>query len=165
MTTAGVLVVGVGQGAEEPLVRLLSQLPRTFPVPVVVVCHGDDPAMLARLQRCSALPLEEAVDKEPLRPGRVLVAPSGYHLLLDGYHVALATTPPEHGARPSVAALFESAGEVFGDDVVAALLGDGGMDAAAATAALPEGATVVDETEGVATWTARLAAGTVGVAP
>jgi len=44
------------------------------------------------------MPVEQAFDKQPIEPGRVYVAPPGYHLLVDGGHFALSVDEPVEGA-------------------------------------------------------------------
>ncbi|MFP2911347.1 chemotaxis protein CheB [Pyxidicoccus sp. 3LFB2] len=48
------------------------------------------------------------------RPRPRVPAPAGYHLLVDKGCVSLSVEPPEHGQRPCLDALFESAGDSYG---------------------------------------------------
>lgn len=118
-------VIGASWGGIEALQVLLGSLPRGFPVPLAVVQHRDHQAeeMLTRLlQRSCALTVAEAEDKEPLRAGRVYIAPADYHMLIDDRAIALSIDPPVAYARPSIDLLFESAAEAYREHVVGVLL-------------------------------------------
>ncbi|MFP2934718.1 chemotaxis protein CheB, partial [Pyxidicoccus sp. 3LG] len=84
--------------------------------------------------RC-ALRVVEPDDKDDLLPGHVYLAPSGYHLLVDKGCVALSVEPPEHGQRPCLDALFESAADSYGARA-AGLLFTGHEDGVAGLGAL-----------------------------
>ncbi|NTX09769.1 chemotaxis protein CheB [Myxococcus sp. CA056] len=113
--SVGLLVVGAPRSAGADVETLLSQLPAHLPAPVVVVLHrGPHDVLAAPLARRCALPVVEPDDKEDLVPGRVYLAPWGYHLLVDRGCVALSVESPEHGCRPAIDALFESAADSYG---------------------------------------------------
>lgn len=91
---------------------LLRGIPADLPAAVAVVIHrgkGDDAMLAGLLRQACAMPLGDAEDKEPIRAGRVYLAPAEYHLLVEGDHFALSTERPINHARPSIDALFESA--------------------------------------------------------
>jgi len=113
--SVGLLVVGAPRSAGADVETLLSMLPAHLPAPVVVVLHrGPHDLLAAPLGRRCALPVVEPDDKDDLVPGRVYLAPWGYHLLVDRGCVALSVEPPEHGCRPAIDALFESAADSYG---------------------------------------------------
>jgi|GEM_PF-1710489 len=115
MSPLGLLVVGAPRSAAADVESVLALLPPHLPVPVVLALHrGPLDALAAPLGRRCALPVVEPDDKDELRPGCVYLAPAGYHLLVDGSCVALSVEPPEHGQRPGLDALFESAADSHG---------------------------------------------------
>ncbi|HZI13535.1 MAG TPA: chemotaxis protein CheB [Myxococcus sp.] len=115
MSGLGVLVVGAPRAAATDVEGFVSLLPAGLTVPVVLVLHrGPHDALAAPLGRGCALPVVEPDDKDELLPGHVYLAPAGYHLLVDRGCVALSVEPPEHGHRPSLDALFESAADSYG---------------------------------------------------
>src|SRR6185369_470413 len=82
----GVLVVGVSTGGPQALKRIIPRLPADFPVPVAMVLHmpiGYTELFARSLAEVSRLSVSEAREGDLLRPGVVLLAPAGYHLLLD----------------------------------------------------------------------------------
>jgi two-component system chemotaxis response regulator CheB len=70
----------------------------------VVVQHRDKDAdgLCEFLQKRSVLPLSEPDDKEAIAPGRVYLAPRGYHLLIEKENFALSTESPVGYARPQL---------------------------------------------------------------
>jgi two-component system chemotaxis response regulator CheB len=81
--TGKIVVIGVSTGGPKTLMEILPQLPGDFPVPVVVVQHMPahfTAAFAERLNHHCALQVKEAANEDTLQPGRVLVAPGGYHL-------------------------------------------------------------------------------------
>lgn len=134
------LVIGGSAGAFAALEAILSRLAPDCAVPIIVVqhLHADDDGLFAEhLGRTSALPVVEAEDKTPLMPGRVHVAPAGYHLLVeDKATLALSVDPPVNWSRPAIDVLFESAARVWGADLVAVLLSGANADGTAGLSAV-----------------------------
>ena len=131
------VVVGTSLGGFDALKVLLGGLPASFPLPLAIVQHqGSSPGGdLARLlQRYSALPVADAEDKDALLPGRVYLAPIGYHLLVERGSVALSTEGPVLYARPSIDVLFESAADAYGVGVIGVALTGASRDGAAGLA-------------------------------
>ncbi|MET0288304.1 MAG: chemotaxis protein CheB [Pseudoxanthomonas sp.] len=120
------VVIGASAGGVHALQVLLSSLDASLPVPVLIVLHvpRDRPSRLASLlDGLCALPVTEAIDKQPLRPGTVTVAPPDYHLLVED-HDTLALSMDEEVlfSRPAIDPLFESAAAVFGQRLLGLLL-------------------------------------------
>ncbi len=112
------VVIGTSAGGVEALSALLPALPAGVCAPVFVVLHlpRERPSLLVDIfgPKC-AVPVREAVDKDPIEPGTVYFAPPDYHLLIDdGPTIALSDDEPVHHSRPSVDVLFESAADAFG---------------------------------------------------
>jgi len=128
------VVAGCSAGGLRALHTLLGGLAPDFPLPLVAVCHtgSDDVSLLCELlARSSALPVREATERTQPQPGRVYIAPSGYHLLLgeDG-RFALSVDPRVGFARPSIDVLFESAAVARGDRVVGIVMTGANSDGA-----------------------------------
>jgi two-component system chemotaxis response regulator CheB len=127
------VVMGGSLGGFNALKVLLGGLPVAFGLPLAIVLHraSDDGADLPRLlRRYSALPIVDVEDKQSIEPGRVYLAPVGYHLLVEPGSFALSTDRPVWFARPSIDVLFESAAEAYGATVIGVAL----------TGASPDGA-------------------------
>ena len=109
------LVIGASAGGVEALLTLLPALPATFPAAVFVVLHlpRERPSLLVDIFRPKcALPVAEAQDKEPVRPGHIYFAPPDYHLLVEkGGEMSLSDDELVNFSRPSIDVLFESAAD------------------------------------------------------
>lgn len=105
------VVIGASWGGLAAIREVLGGLPAGFPAAVIVVQHrGARDGMLAQLlDETCALAVREAEDKDELRAGEVLVAPPGYHALVDDDVLELNVDAPVRFSRPSIDVLFESA--------------------------------------------------------
>lgn len=141
------VVVGASAGAIDALGVLLPSLPTRTPFPVIVVVHlpPGRPSALVEIfaPRCE-LPVAQPFDKLPLAPG-IWFAPPDYHLLIESDRsFALSADDPVAWSRPSIDVLFESAGEVFGPELVCVVLTGANADGAAgAASARARGAYVI----------------------
>jgi two-component system chemotaxis response regulator CheB len=75
-----IIVIGASSGGVEVLTSLVRRLPEDLPAAVFVVLHvrPDAPSLLpAILNRAGVRPAAQAVDGEPIRTGRIYVAPPG----------------------------------------------------------------------------------------
>jgi len=122
---SAIVVIGSSLGGLHALEQVLGGLPGDFPVPLLAVQHRapDGPALLSGLlQRHCALEVCEAEDKAELRAGRVLVAPAGYHVLVEPGHVALSLEAEVALSRPSIDVAFETAARAYGRQAIAIVL-------------------------------------------
>lgn len=107
-----VVAIGASWGGIAALRIVLGSLPAGLPAALCIVLHRaehDGPAKLAAvLRRNTTLHVCEPDDKDEIRAGWVYVAPAGYHLLVEGGHLALSFEERVRFARPSVDVLFES---------------------------------------------------------
>lgn len=119
------VVVGASAGGVDALLKLARNLPRDFPAPVFVVLHmaSDSPSLLDELlSRAGPLPAAHPTDGEPVRGGRIYVAPPDQHLMLAPGHVLVRRGPRENHVRPAVDPLFRSAAVAYGPAVVGVVL-------------------------------------------
>ncbi|MEO6497000.1 MAG: chemotaxis protein CheB [Solirubrobacteraceae bacterium] len=120
-----IVVIGASLGGLNAVERVLRGLPGDFALPVLVVQHRSEegPALLAGLLgRHSPLRVCEAEDKSLLMPGWVLVAPAGYHALVEPGHVSLSTEAEVRYSRPSIDVALETAAEAYGERAVGVVL-------------------------------------------
>jgi two-component system chemotaxis response regulator CheB len=126
-----IVVIGTSLGGLWALQKILRNLPADFLVPMAIVQHrhkDSDDTLIALLQEYSALPIQEVEDKEEILPGQVYIAPADYHLLVEPGHFALSTDQPVSYARPSIDVLFESAADVYGQQVIGLILTGANQD-------------------------------------
>jgi two-component system chemotaxis response regulator CheB len=122
------------------LLTILDGLPATYRMPLVAVLHLPDShdSRLAELfdYRLS-LRVREARDKEPLEPGILYFAPSGYHLSIEADHsFSLSCEERVSYARPSIDVLFDSAADAYGESLAGILLTGANYDGAAGLAGM-----------------------------
>ena len=127
-------------GGLDALTRVLAPLPADLPAAVVALQHlsPERPSQLAPLLDArTALAVRTARDGDRLIAGRVLVAPSGRHLLLtnDGT-VALIRSGSLPPARPSADLLLTSLALTTGSRAIAVVLTGHGTDGAIGAAAV-----------------------------
>ena len=110
------IAIAMTAGGLIALETLLASLDAQLPQAILVCCHtgsSDVLLMCELLARHSALPVIEAAERAPVRPGFVQVAPSGYHLLVEeSRYFALSVDPREHYSRPSIDVLDPDEAEV-----------------------------------------------------
>lgn len=124
-TDFSIVVIGSSKGGMKALQTLLGFIPKTFRTPIVIVQHRDesyDETFVDILQKCTALKVKEAEDKDNINRGVIYIAPGGYHLMIEEDHFALSTEEPVSYSRPSIDVLFESAAEEFGNKSIGIIL-------------------------------------------
>lgn len=131
------LAIGASTGGPDALSTVLSALPASLPVPVVVVQHMPPVftrQFAARLDGRCLLTVREAEAGMALLPGHVLVAPGDFHLRVrttgGRVHAFLDQGVPENYCRPAVDVLFRSVVETYGGGVLGLVLTGMGADGA-----------------------------------
>ena len=120
-----VIVIGTSSGGVETLKRLVAQLPGDLPASLFVVMHVSamSRSMLPELLSAAGpIPAKHAKDGEPIRCGRIYIAPPDYHLVLEQDHVHLSRGPKEQHNRPCINISFRSAALAFGERVAGVVL-------------------------------------------
>lgn len=134
MHTPSAIVIGCSAGGVDALRVVIGGLAADLHQTVLVCCHSrsDTVDMLCELLgRYSRLAVIEAVERQPVRPGVVHVAPPGYHLLVEAdLHFALTVDPRVNYARPSIDILFQSAADTWRDGLIGVILTGANEDGA-----------------------------------
>jgi two-component system, chemotaxis family, protein-glutamate methylesterase/glutaminase len=130
------IAIGASTGGTEAIASILTRLPADCPG-IVVAQHippGFSRAFANRLNEICEISVKEAEDGDDVQPGRALIAPGDFHMLLrkrpGGYFVNVKTGPRVCYQRPSVDVLFSSVAEAAGPKAVAAILTGMGSDGA-----------------------------------
>jgi two-component system chemotaxis response regulator CheB len=136
-----ILAIAASTGGPKAVLQLLKELPVTLGAAVLIVQHiadGFASGFADWLDREVPLPVALAREGEVPQPGRVLVAPNGAHLTVNGGgRIVLRQSPPLHNCRPAADALFLSLAEAGrGADTVGVVLTGMGTDGAAGLKAL-----------------------------
>ena len=120
-----IATIGASSGGIEALMNLVGDLPPDLPAAVFVVVHLSEslPSVLPRLlDRSGPLKAVHPEDGEPIRGGRIYVAPPNFHLLVERGRVRVARGPRENRHRPAVDPLFRTAARAYGPRVVGVIL-------------------------------------------
>lgn len=132
---AELLAIGCSTGGPKALQDLLPGLPRTLPVPCLIVQHMPATftrAFAERLNGLCQVRVKEAEHQEPALPGCVYIAPGGMHMLYrqrgGGGIIELSAEPAASLHRPSVDVLFQSIAEACTRQVLAMILTGMGSD-------------------------------------
>src|SRR5690606_33321328 len=80
------VAIGTSTGGPVALQRVLTQLPASFPAPIVLIQHmpaAFTKAFAERLDKLCRITVKEAEDGDLLRPGLALLAPGGKQMMVD----------------------------------------------------------------------------------
>ncbi|TCJ12674.1 chemotaxis protein CheB [Flaviaesturariibacter flavus] len=129
-----ILAIGGSAGSLEVLLQVFPLLRRGLPFPIVVITHraSQESVLAELLSSRTELPVREAEDKDVLQPGAIMVAPPGYHLLVeaDG-SLSLDCSEKIHYSRPSIDVTFETIADSYGSRAVGLLLSGANHDGVA----------------------------------
>ena len=137
MTGCDLVIIGASWGGLHAISAILGGLPKDFPAPVVVIQHrqpGQPDLLTGLLDRHGPLTVREAEDKSKLSAGCVLVAPAGYHVLIEPGHLELTTEAEVRFSRPSIDVAMETAAHAYGDRAIGVVLTGANEDGAAGLA-------------------------------
>lgn len=134
--THKVVAIGASTGGTDALLRVLSKLPANAPG-VVIVQHMPEHftrSFAERLDRLCQLHVKEAEHGDRVVPGKALVAPGNYHMLLRrsgaNFVVDVKSGPLVSRHRPSVNVLFKSVARCAGRNAIGVILTGMGNDGA-----------------------------------
>jgi len=136
-----IIVIGASAGGLTAFETLVSQLPSNIPAAIFIVWHisPDYPSILPEiLARATLLPVAHAIEREPIKPGHIYVAPPDHHLLVEPGYVRLSRGPRENRFRPAIDVLFRSAARYYGSRVIGVVLTGSLDDGAAGLYAIKE---------------------------
>jgi two-component system chemotaxis response regulator CheB len=123
--TRDIIVVGASAGGVQALQQLVSKLPSSLPASLFVVLHiwpASQSHLADILSRAGPLPAEHATNEAPIRRGRVYVAPSDFHLLIEEGRMLVLRGPKENRFRPAINPLFRSAAAAYRNRVIGVIL-------------------------------------------
>lgn len=125
MNARDIVVIGASAGGLEALEKLVISLPADLQAAIFITFHlylGSDNFLPTALNRAGPLPAAYARDGEPIRQGRIYIAPPDYHLWLEEGRVLLSHGPKENLQRPCINVMFRSAAAAYGHRVAGVLL-------------------------------------------
>lgn len=145
------IVIGGSAGSFQGVVKILSHLPKKFPLPIILclhrlkhVRHGFVEALSIK----SVIQVTEPYDKEAIKKGGVYLAPANYHMSVElGNYFALSTEEMVNNSRPAIDITLGSCAYVFKDKLIGILLSGANRDGALGMKYIKErrGLTIVQE--------------------
>jgi two-component system chemotaxis response regulator CheB len=129
------VVIGGSAGSFQGVVKILSQLPKGFTLPIIMclhrlkhVRHGFVEALSIK----SIVQVTEPYDKEPIKKGGVYLAPANYHMSAElGNYFSLSTEEMVNNSRPSIDITLGTCAYIYKEKLIGILLSganrDGGL--------------------------------------
>ena len=130
MATKDIVVIGASAGGMGALEKLVAGLPADLPAAVFAVWHlspGVKSVLPAVLSKAGPLPAATPSDGDPIRAGRIYIAPNDHHMLLERGYIRVTRGPKENRFRPAVDPLFRSAAYIYGGRAIGVVL-SGALD-------------------------------------
>jgi two-component system chemotaxis response regulator CheB len=129
------VVIGGSAGSFQGIVKILSQLPKNFPLPIIMCLHRLKHVrngFVEALSLKSVVAVTEPYDKETIKKGGVYLAPANYHLSVElGNYFALSTEEMINNSRPAIDITLGTSAFVYRDKLIGILLSganrDGGL--------------------------------------
>ena len=148
-----IVAIASSTGGPMALSDLIPRLPKKFPVPIVITQHMPKEftsSFARRLNESSEVEVVEGFDGLTLKPGRVVIAPGGSHLIVKrraGVAVCgLSDAPPVLSVKPAANIMFLSVADEYGGNVLCVILTGMGRDGTDGAVALKrKGAYVIAE--------------------
>jgi two-component system chemotaxis response regulator CheB len=126
------LIIGGSAGSLDVLLKVLPQLDPALSFPIVIVIHrkhGTDSLLPELLSGRTRLIVKEVDEKEAIVAGKIYIAPSDYHTLIEQDHTfSLDYSEKINYSRPAIDATFQTAAEVYGERLVCLLLSGSNAD-------------------------------------
>ncbi len=143
--TIQVIVIGSSTGGPFALMEIIPKIPKNFRLPILIVQHMP-PVFTANLAesltKASQIPVSEATDFSSLVPGSAVIAPGGYHMIVEkdlhGTKIRLNTQAAENSCRPAVDVLLRSIANTYGANSLTVILTGMGCDGMKGCMALKE---------------------------
>jgi len=147
------VVIGGSAGSFQGVVKILAQLPKGFPLPIIMCLHRLKHVrngFVEALSIKSVVQVTEPNDKENIKKGSVYLAPSNYHLSVElGNHFALSTEEMVNNSRPAIDITLGSCAFVYKEKLIGILLSGANKDGALGMKQIHDrsGLTIVQEPE------------------
>ncbi|QOW08968.1 chemotaxis protein CheB [Kaistella flava (ex Peng et al. 2021)] len=126
------LVIGGSAGSLDVLLKVLPDLNPLLPFPIIIVLHrkpGKESLLTDLLSSKTKLKVNELEEKEEMKASTIYIAPPNYHLLIENNKTfSLDASEKVNFSRPSIDVTFESAAQVFGENLVCLLLSGANSD-------------------------------------
>ncbi|MEM7110468.1 MAG: chemotaxis protein CheB [Bacteroidota bacterium] len=145
------VVIGGSAGSFQGIVKILSNIPKDFPLPIIMCLHRLKHVrngFVEALSIKSIVAVTEPFDKQNIKKGQVYLAPANYHMSVElGNHFSLSTEEMINNSRPAIDITLGSCAYVYRDKLIGILLSGANKDGALGMKYIKEkgGLTLVQE--------------------
>jgi two-component system, chemotaxis family, protein-glutamate methylesterase/glutaminase len=145
------VVIGGSAGSFQGVVKILAQLPKGFPLPIIMCLHRLKHVrngFVEALSIKSVVQVTEPNDKENIKKGSVYLAPANYHMSIElGNNFALSTEEMVNNSRPAIDITLSTSAFVYKEKLIGILLSGANRDGALGMKAIKDkgGLTIVQE--------------------
>jgi two-component system, chemotaxis family, protein-glutamate methylesterase/glutaminase len=145
------VVIGGSAGSFQGVVKILAQLPKGFPLPIIMCLHRLKHVrngFVEALSIKSIAQVTEPNDKENIKKGGVYLAPANYHMSIElGHYFALSTEEMINNSRPAIDITLGTSAFVFKEKLIGILLSGANRDGALGMKQIKDkgGLTIVQE--------------------
>ncbi len=130
-----VVAIGTSTGGPVALQQILTALPASFPVPLLLIQHmpaSFTPAFADRLNNLCAITVRQALDGDLLAAGTAYLAPGGRQMIVEarGGHIRIRVVDGDErlNYRPCIDVTFASVAKTYPGKVLAVVLTGMGAD-------------------------------------
>ena len=134
-TKLKLVAIGTSTGGPIALQKVLSQLPASFPHPLLIIQHMPatfTPSFSERLNTQCAIKVKQAEDGDILSPGVAYIAPGGQQMRVKGTRVQpflqIKDSEPNQAYQPCIDITFESIAAICPAETLAIILTGMGSD-------------------------------------
>ncbi|WP_312765544.1 chemotaxis protein CheB [Epilithonimonas sp.] len=126
------VIIGGSAGSLPVILNMLKNLNEPIKFAIVIVIHRKASGLNilpALLQQVSDIRVTEIDDKAEIENNNIYLAPADFHLFFDDKKtMSLDRSEKLNFSRPSIDVSFNSAGEIFGENLLAILLSGANSD-------------------------------------
>ncbi|AHH09518.1 Protein-glutamate methylesterase [Borrelia parkeri SLO] len=130
-----IVVIGISTGGPAALKAILPEIPKNFPVPIIIVQHmpkGFTTEFAKSLNKICKLSVKETSNKEILQKGFIYISSGGYHTRInkinEKYQIEVFDAENVNGHKPSIGVLFKSISENVKEKAIALIMTGMGSD-------------------------------------
>lgn len=125
------LIIGGSAGSLNVIISILPSIKSVLSFAIIVVLHrkaGKD-LLSELLASKTEMAVKEIDEKEKIKPSHIYIAPPNYHLLIEEDRTfSLDASEKVNFSRPAIDVTFQSAAEVFKNNLVCLLLSGANSD-------------------------------------
>lgn len=131
-----IIMIGVSTGGPASIQKIVLKLPEDFPCGIIIAQHmppGFTKSLALRLNSLTKIEIKEAEEGDAIKPGRVLIVPSGMQTRIKkrfvGFHTSISEDEEKsYLYRPCIDVLFSSGAEMYKNKALGIIMTGMGND-------------------------------------